>query len=132
MDPLTNLELWFTKWGAYVVAVVLIALGIVGWLGYNSWRNSRNQTAIITAGHAIDNANAGAGQNASNVVSGNQQKGNDTDAKTQPIIQNFNTYPAAKTAIDPALFDAFNAGVCMYRPAANLLQCREVQQLHSK
>lgn len=129
MDPLSKLELFFAKWGVIIVAIILVFLIIVGWLGYNSWRNSQNGKAIINSVKVIGAARVESGQGAVNTLDKNQQKDAATDAKLAPIIQNFNTYPAAKVGIDPAFLAAFDRSLCVYRSAANLLQCRGMQQV---
>lgn len=121
---------FFTKWGAIIIAVLVVILLVVGWLGYNSWRNAQNGKAIVNAGHAINTANVNGGQAAVNTTAANQNKNEDTDAKLSPIINNYNTYPAAKQIIDPAFFRAFDLSLCVYRSAANLLQCRTMQQVN--
>lgn len=129
MDPLSKLELFFAKWGLLLIAIVIVILLAVGWLGYNSWRNSQNGKAIVNAGKAISGAGIESGKGAVNTLDNNQQKDASTDAKLAPIVNNYNTYPAAKVGVDHAFLDAFDKSLCVYRSAANLLQCRAVQQV---
>jgi len=123
------MEAWLAKNVIKVVAVAILLLIIVGGLGFNSWRNSQNGKAIIGAGKAIGAANVASGQGAVNTLDNNRQKDEATDAKLPQIINNYNTFPAAKVGIDPAFLAAFDKSLCVYRSAANLLQCREVQQV---
>lgn len=123
------MQVWLAKNVLKVVAVLILLLVVVAGLGYNSWRNAQKGKAVVGAGKAIGAASTGAGKGAINTLEQNHQKDADTDAKLPQIINNYNTYPAAKVSIDPAFLAAFDRSLCVYRSAANLLQCRGVQQV---
>jgi hypothetical protein len=132
MDPLTNIELWFAKWGLYLIIGAVVVIGVVGWLGYNSWRNSQNVEHRETSIKTVGQANTNAAQHAVNTVESNGDKNADTDRKTAASVNNYyQSFPqAAKVQIDPKLFDNFRHNVCMYRAAADLPECRAMQQEH--
>ena len=126
---ISKLEIFIAKNAIKLVLALAAAVLVVSWLGYNSWRNASNAENRAEAVKTVGKATTNAGQAAVNTTQGNQDKNNDTDKKTASIVNNFNTYPQAKVAVDPALFDAFRRGVCMYRSAADLPECRAVQQV---
>lgn len=127
-----SLEVFIAKNAIKLVLLLAVVVIVVSWLGYNSWRNASNAENRTEAVKTVGQAATNAGQAAVNTTQGNQDKNNDTDKKTAAIVNNFNTYPQAKASVDPALFDAFRRGVCVYRSAANLPECRAMQQVHSK
>ena len=129
---LLRLKAWIAKWSVILVLGLLVLAIVVALLGYNSWRNSRNAKNTIQAVRTVGQAGTAGGQAAVNTLQGNQQNDQDTDAKTRPIIQNFNSYPAAKTEVDPALFDAFNRAICMYKSSADLPECRAMREADTK
>lgn len=128
MEEEFNLIAWVGKNLLVVVLVVAAFAAVAGWLWWNRHQAAVNAAAVPKAAAIQNKAQANAGAAAVNVTNDNAKKGAETDAKVQHVTNNFNTYPAAKTAIDPGLFDAFNRGVCVFRSAASLPECQRLQQ----
>jgi hypothetical protein len=123
-----DLAAWVTKNLAIVIVVVASLLGVGGLLWWNHHVELKNAAAVPKAEATINKAEATAGGQAVQTVTTNAKKADQTDAKVQQITNNFNTYPAAKAAVDPGLFDAFSRGVCMFHSASGLSECKRLQQ----
>lgn len=120
------------KWFVWIIVAVVVIVLICGWLWWNSHESAKNAAAVPKAAAIQNAAQATAGGAAINAVQTNADKGKATDDKTRSIVNNYNTYPAAKIAVDPALFDAFKHGICMYKSAASLPECVGLQQSDPK
>lgn len=132
MDPLTKLEAFAAKWAVYIICFVIILLTIIGWLWWNAHMNAKNAAALPKAQAIVNKAEASAGGAAINTVTTNAKTNTDTDKKTTQVTNVYNSYPAAKAAIDPGFIDAFNRGICMYKSATNLPQCVGLRQSDTK
>lgn len=119
-------EGWIAK-NLLIVTLIVVAMVLVGgWAWWLHHRDLENSTAVPKAQATLNAAQATAGGKAVETVTTNAQKANETDAKVQHVTNNFNTYPAAKTAVDPELFAAFVRGVCLFDSAASLPECKRM------
>jgi hypothetical protein len=127
LNPI-DIETWVVKHLIVIAIVCGVGTGIACWMMLHAHQVAKAAVAVAIAHEKVDAAQTTAGGDAVNQISANQHKSEQTDAQTQKLVQNFNTYPAAKSAVDPALFDAFRSGICMYQSAAGLSECRKLQQ----
>lgn len=128
MEEEFGLAAWVTRNLSIVIGIVVVFTVLGGWLWWNHHQAMVNAAAVPKAAAIQNKAQANAGAAAVNITNDNAKKGAETDAKVQHVTNNFNTYPAAKVAIDPGLFDAFDRGVCVFRSAASLPECQRLQQ----
>lgn len=123
---------WVAKWAIFLIAGGIIVVILIGWIWWNNHQNAKNAATIPKTQATVNAAQSNAGAAAVNTVGQNQQKNAETDQKTQQVTNVYNSYPQAKAPLDPDFVDAFNAGICLYKSAADLPECKRLQQLNSK
>jgi len=127
LNPI-DVETWIVKHLVVIAIVCGITTGIACWVMLHQHQIAKAAMAVPVAQQKLNAAQATAGGDAVNQISANQHKSEQTDAQTQKLVQNFNTYPAAKNTVDPALFGTFRDGICMYESAARLPECSKLQR----